>query len=186
MGQCMGAGGAVEARAGRAAFISAWKYFVQAEDEEFTAALDAFTRATGVKVTLIRESNDDVQPKVSIAVNIGTGPDLFWGFYSLPHLFPNKCLDLTDVANYLGNKYGGWAPSAVSYGKGAGSRWIGIPRSFAGSIINYRISSLRKAGYARFPETTSEFLDYAKAMKANNTPGGMSLGHATADANHWA
>jgi multiple sugar transport system substrate-binding protein len=162
-----------------------WKYFVRAEDEEFTAALDAFTKATGVKISLIRESNDDVQPKASVAANIGAGPDLFWGIYSLPHLFPNKCLDLTDVADYLGRKYGGWAPSAIVYGKGTGNRWIGIPRAFAGSIINYRISSLRKAGYSKFPETTAEFLDYAKAMKANNTLGGMSLGHATADANNW-
>ena len=54
--------------------------------------------------------------------------------------------------------------------KGTGSRWIGIPIAFAGSIINYRISPLRKAGYVKFPETTAEFLDYAKAMKANKTP----------------
>jgi hypothetical protein len=32
--------------------------------------------------------------------------------------------------------------------------------------------------YAKFP-TTAEFLAYAKAMKPNKTPGGMSLGHAT-------
>jgi multiple sugar transport system substrate-binding protein len=76
-----------------------WKYFVQAEDEAFVAAIDAFTKATGVKISLIRESNDDVQPKASVAANIGAGPDLCWGFYSLPHLFPNKCLDLTDVAD---------------------------------------------------------------------------------------
>jgi multiple sugar transport system substrate-binding protein len=161
------------------------KYFVQAEDEAFMAAIDAFTKATGVKVTLINESIDDVQPKASVAASIGAGPDLFWGHYSLPHLFSNKCLDLTDVADYLGKKYAGWAPSAIAYGKGTGSRWIGIPMCFLGSIINYRISSFRKAGYTKFPETTAEFLDYAKAMKANKTPGGMSLAHATADANNW-
>ena len=162
-----------------------WKYFVQAEDEVFVAIMDAFTKATGVKVTIIRESGDDIQPKASVAANVDAGPDLFWGFYSLPHLFPTKCLDVTDVADYLGKKYGGWAPSAVAYGKGTGSKWIGIPVSFGGSIINYRISSLRKAGYSSFPQTTPEFLDYAKAMKANRTPGGMTLGHATADANNW-
>jgi multiple sugar transport system substrate-binding protein len=162
-----------------------WKYFVPAEDEAFITSMDAFTKATGVKINVIRESGDDVQPKASVAVNIGAGPDLFWGFYSLPHLFPNKCLDLTDVTDYLGKKYSGWAPSAIAYGKGTGSRLIGIPISFAGSIITYRISSLRKAGYAKFPETTADFLDYAKAMKANKTPGGMSFGHATVDANNW-
>jgi multiple sugar transport system substrate-binding protein len=162
-----------------------WKYFVPAEDNAFVAAMDAFTKATGVKITITRESNDDVQPKASVAANTGVGPDLFWGFFSLPHLFPSKCLDVTDVADYLGKKYGGWAPSAEGYGKGAGNKWIGIPVSYGGSIVNYRISSLRKAGYSAFPGTTDEFLDYAKAMKANNTPGGMSLGHATVDANNW-
>src|SRR5262249_37837886 len=36
-----------------------------------------------------------------------------------------------------------------------------------------------------FPATTDEFLEYAKATKKNNTPGGMALGHATGDGNAW-
>ena len=35
----------------------------------------------------------------------------------MPHLFPQKCLDVTDVADYLGSKDGGWVGSAVKYGK---------------------------------------------------------------------
>ena len=31
-----------------------WKYFVQAEDDAFVALLDAFTKATGVKVDIAR------------------------------------------------------------------------------------------------------------------------------------
>ena len=42
---------------------------------------------------------------------------MVWGLYSLPHLFPQKCIDVTDVADYLGKKYGGWAPAAEAYGK---------------------------------------------------------------------
>ena len=94
-----------------------WKYFVQSEDDAFVALIDAFTKATGVKVNISRESYEDVQPKASVAANTGAGPDLFWGLYSLPHLFPQKCVDVTDVADYLGKKYGGWVPSAVTYGK---------------------------------------------------------------------
>jgi multiple sugar transport system substrate-binding protein len=161
------------------------KSFVPAEDEAFMAAIDAFGKATGVKVTVSRESNDDLQPKASVAANTGAGPDIVWGFYSLAHLFPSKCLDVTDVADYLGRKYGGWAPSAVVYGKGSGNKWIDIPVCYNGSQINYRMSSLKKAGFSRFPTTTDEFLAYAKAMKANNTPGGFALGHATNDASGW-
>src|SRR3974390_2142686 len=91
-----------------------WKYFVQAEDDEFVKLMEAFAKATGVKVTISRESYEDVQPKASVAANTGAGPDLFWGLYSLPHLFPQKCLDVSDVADYLGKKYGGWGARAVA------------------------------------------------------------------------
>jgi multiple sugar transport system substrate-binding protein len=103
----------------------------------------------------------------------------------LPHLFPNKCVDVTDVADYLGKKYGGWVPAAAAYAKASGNKWIAIPVCWNGVCMNYRISSLKKAGFAMFPATTSEFLEYAKAMKANNTPGGFALGHASGDANQW-
>ena len=56
-----------------------WKYFVQSEDDAFVKLIDAFTKATGVKVTISRESYEDVQPKASVAANTGAGPDLFWG-----------------------------------------------------------------------------------------------------------
>jgi multiple sugar transport system substrate-binding protein len=162
-----------------------FKSFVQSEDNAFVAVVDAFTKATGVKVTVSRESIDDVQPKASVAANTGSGPDLLWGYYSPPHLFPNKCLDVTDVAEYLGKKYGGWVPSAITYGRGTGNKWIDIPVFYNGVSINYRISTMKKAGFSNFPATTDELLEYAKATKANNTPGGFALGHATGDGNEW-
>src|SRR3977135_1095195 len=140
-----------------------WKYFVQSEDDAFAKLIDAFTKATGVKVDIARESYEDVQPKASVAANTGAGPDLFWGLYSLPHLFPQKCLDVTDVADYLGKKYGGWVDSAVKYGKGTGSKWIDIPVCYTGALMNYRISSLKKAGFSKFPAPTAELLECAKA-----------------------
>src|ERR1700755_1991557 len=117
-----------------------WKYFVQAEDDAFVKLLDAFKQATGVQVEVSRESYEDVHPKASVAATTGTGPDLFWGLYSLPHLFPQKCLDVTDVADYLGKKYGGWVPSATTYGR-SGNKWIAIPICFNGNMINYRIQA---------------------------------------------
>jgi len=161
-----------------------WKYFVQAEDDAFVKLIAAFTQATGVSVDIARESYEDVQPKASVAANTGTGPDLFWGLYSLPHLFPQKCMDVTDVAEYLGKKYGGWVDSAVKYGK-TGNKWICVPVCYSGNMLNYRIEASNKAGFSKFPTKSDEFLEYAKAMKANNTPGGFALGHASGDGNGW-
>src|SRR6266446_6809804 len=117
-----------------------WKAFVQSEDDAFVKLIEAFTRATGVKVNISRESYEDVQPKASVAANTGAGPDLIWGLYSLPHLFPQKCVDVTDVADYLGKKYGGWVPSAVTYGKSS-DKWIAIPICYSGNLLNYRVSA---------------------------------------------
>ncbi|MGI8524900.1 MAG: ABC transporter substrate-binding protein [Pseudolabrys sp.] len=161
-----------------------WKYFVQAEDDAFVKLIDAFTKATGVKVDIARESYEDVQPKASVAANTGTGPDLFWGLYSLPHLFPQKCMDVTDVADYLGKKYGGWVDSAVKYGK-SGNKWICVPICYSGALMNYRIEASKKAGFSKFPDKLDAFLEYTKAMKAQNTPGGFALGHASGDGNSW-
>jgi multiple sugar transport system substrate-binding protein len=109
---------------------------------------------------------------------------MVWGLYSLPHLFPQKCMDLTEVANYLGKKYGGWAPAAEAYGK-SGNKWIGIPVATTGGLMNYRISSMEKAGFKEFPKDTAAFLELVKALKKNNTPAGFALGHASGDGNTW-
>lgn len=161
-----------------------WKRFIQAEEDAFMELVANFTKATGVKVTVLNESLDDVQPKASVAANTNSGPDIFWGLYSLPHLFPEKCIELTDVADYLGKKYGGWVPSAIAYGK-SGNKWIDIPVAYNGNVMNYRKAASEKAGFKTFPKTTDEFLAYVKAMKAQATPGGMALGHASGDGNAW-
>jgi multiple sugar transport system substrate-binding protein len=161
-----------------------WKRFIQAEEDAFMELVANFTKATGVNVSVINESLDDVQPKASVAANINSGPDMFWGLYSLPHLFPDKVVDVTDIADYLGKKYGGWVPSAIAYGKN-GNKWIDIPVAYNGNVMNYRKAASDKAGFKEFPKTTDAFLEYAKAMKAQNTPGGMALGHASGDGNAW-
>ena len=56
---------------------------------------------------------------------------MVWGLYSLPHLFPEKCLDVSDVADYLGKAHGGWTESAQKYGK-SGNKWICIPIATTG------------------------------------------------------
>jgi hypothetical protein len=55
---------------GGVALATSAEYFLQVEDDAFTALMHAFTEATGVKVTISRESIDDVQP-TSVAAKLG-------------------------------------------------------------------------------------------------------------------
>ncbi len=161
-----------------------WKRFVQSEEESFIKLVDAFTQATGVPVTILNESLDDVQPKAAVAANVGSGPDIFWGLYSLPFLFPDHTLDVTDLADYLGAKYGGWAPSAIKYGM-LGDRWIDIPAAYNANLINYRKSAVKEAGFSEVPMDTDGFLELNRALKGIGKPAGMALGHASGDGNAW-
>ncbi len=161
-----------------------WKRFVEAEDVAFMKIVDAFQKANGVTINVSNESYDDVQPKASVAANTGQGLDMVWGLYSLPFLFPAKCTDMTDVADYLGKKCGGWTQSGEAYGKLNG-KWIGVPVAATGGLVNYRISAMEKAGHKEFPKDLAGFADLVKAMNKNGTPAGMALGHASGDANGW-
>jgi multiple sugar transport system substrate-binding protein len=173
-----------KAEAGAKLQLLRWKRFIQAEEDSFMKLVAAFSAATGVEVKVLNESLDDVQPKASVAANTGQGPDLFWGLYSLPHLFPTKCLDVSDVANYLGKKYGGWVPTAETYGK-SGGKWIAIPVAYNGNVINYRQSMIEKAGFKEIPKDTDGFLALMKELKAKSVPGGFALGRASGDGNAW-
>ena len=161
-----------------------WKRFVEAEDVAFMKIVDAFQKANNVTINISNESYDDVQPKASVAANTGQGLDMVWGLYTLPFLFSNKCVDMTDVADYLGKKCGGWTDSGKAYGMLDG-KWIGIPVAATGGLINYRISAAEKAGFKQFPKDLAGMAEFFKAMNKNGTPGGMALGHASGDANGW-
>lgn len=170
--------------AGASIQLLRWKRFIQSEEDGFMRLVDAFTKATGVSVKVINESLDDVQPKASVAANTGQGPDMFWGLYSLPHLFPTKCLDVSDVANHLGKTYGGWVDSAKTYGMSKG-KWIALPVAYNGNVINYRQSMIEKAGFKSIPGDTAGFLELMKALNAKSVPGGFALGRASGDGNAW-
>ena len=72
------------------------------------------------------ESWDDIRPKSAVAANVGAGPDIIMGTLDDPFKFKEKLLDLTDLAEYIGTKSGGWYPVARKYGM-SGNRWIALP-----------------------------------------------------------
>jgi multiple sugar transport system substrate-binding protein len=62
-----------------------------------------------------------------------------------------------------------------------GKKWIGLPLGASGSLIVYRESMVKAAGFDKFPTTNDDFLKLYKALKEKGTPGGMALGNATGD-----
>jgi multiple sugar transport system substrate-binding protein len=161
-----------------------WKRFVQGDEEQWLKNTKKFTEQFKVDVRVDSESFEDIRPKAAVAANVGSGPDIIFGWYDDPHLFPDKLVPLTELAEYLGKKYGGWYDVCRDYGM-RGKEWIGLPIGANGGAMVYRQSHVKAAGFDTFPTTTDGYLKLAQAMKAKGTPVGHALGHASGDATTW-
>jgi len=164
-----------------------WKRFVQGDEDLWLANTKKFTEKTGIPVRVDSEGWEDVRPKAAVAANIGSGPDIIISTFEDAHQYPDKLVDVTDVANYLGAKYGGWYDAAIAYGTahGKGKKWIAVPMGCAGNCLVYRESHVKAAGFSSFPKDTEGFLKLLQAMHAKGTPSGFALGNATGDGNTW-
>ena len=158
-----------------------WKRFVQGDEDAYMANVKKFSDKYGIPVRVDNEGWEDVRPKAAVAANTGGGPDIILSTNDDANLYPDKLLDVTDLADYLGKKYGPWFPGAQAYCRPDGKRWIAIPLGCAGSMMVYRQSQVKAAGFDAFPKDTDGFLKMFKALKEKGTPGGMALGNATGD-----
>jgi multiple sugar transport system substrate-binding protein len=131
-----------------------WTKFVPGDQTGFEENTKKFTEATGIQVSIEYQSWEDIRPKAAVAANVGSGPDIIFGWYDDAHQYPDKLIDVTDVAEYLGKKYGGWAPVAEAYGSAEG-RWICLPFGASGQCLAYRKSWVEEAGFKEFPPTST-------------------------------
>jgi len=157
-----------------------WKRFVQGDEDMWAANTKKFTELTGVEVRVDAEGWEDVRPKAAVAANVGSGPDIIISTMEDAHQYPEKLVDVTALANYLGNKYGGWYDSAKAFGM-SGNKWVAIMMGAAGNAIVYRDSHVKAAGFDTVPKDLPGFLKLCQGLKAKGTPAGFALGNATGD-----
>lgn len=162
-----------------------WSGFVKSDEEVWNANSKKWEAQTGNKVLLEYLSWEDVRPKSAMAASVGAGPDLVLGWHDDPHLYPGKLIDVSDIAEYLGKKYGGWYDVSRVYGYSVPlKRWLGVPFGSPAGLNNYRVSWVKEAGYEKPPEKLDEFLKLCKKLKANKHPAGFTFGRAVGDGNN--
>ena len=158
--------------------------FVKGDETLWLENTDKYTKQTGVTVKVESQGWEDLRPKAAVAANVGKGPDIVYGWYDDAHQYPEKLVDVTDLAEYLDKKYGGWYDVCRKFGMRDG-KWISIPLGAAGARIVYRISALKEAGFDAWPTDMDGMLKAAQALAAKGKPGGLALGNAVGDGNGW-
>ncbi len=161
--------------------------FVEPDEVIFRENTAKFTQATGVQVRVDFVGWEDIRAQTAVTANTGTGPDVVIGWADDPHVYADKLVEVTDLAEYLGKKYGGWMFLAEKYGKRArGNNWIGIPLGGSTGPIVYRTSAIKEAGFDTVPADHAGFLKLCQALKKINKPSGFALGNAVGDGNGTA
>jgi multiple sugar transport system substrate-binding protein len=161
--------------------------FVKPDEDVFRANAAKFTEKTGVEVKVDFVGWEDINQQTAVTSNSGAGPDIIIGFSDAPHIYADKLIELTEVADYLGKRYGGWQLLAEKYGKRQKSNaWIGLPFGATSGPLIYRKSILKAAGFDKVPEDHAGLLDLCQKLQKAGKPAGFALGNAVGDGNGFA
>ncbi|MBI2525146.1 MAG: extracellular solute-binding protein [Candidatus Rokubacteria bacterium] len=166
--------------------IVRWNDFIPEADVWLKKeGMPAASKALGAEVTIETIGFNDLQPRITAAVQSGSGADIFMLYYNWPHLYANALVDVSDVAGEVakaqGGFYGVFEPSMR-----VGGKWLGMPHSIVGNTIAYRKSWFKEVGFSEFPKTWEELRKAAAALKKKGKPYGQTLGHTFGDAPTWA
>jgi multiple sugar transport system substrate-binding protein len=161
--------------------------FVKADEDVFRANAAKFTEKMGIEVKVDFVGWEDINQQTAVTSNSGAGPDIIIGFTDAPHIYADKLIELSDVADYLGKRYGGWMFLAEKYGKRHKSNaWIGLPFGSASGPLVYRKSIVQAAGFDRVPDDHAGYLDLCRKLQKASKPAGFALGNAVGDGNGFA
>ena len=158
-----------------------WVDFIPESDVELKRQMPEASKALGAEVTLETINANDLQARITAAIQSGSGADIFMFQYNWAQLYANACVDVSDVASAIAKAEGGFyeifPPSCQVNGK-----WLAVPHSIVGNAVAYRKSWLKEAGASEFPKTWDEARKLFPALKKKGKPYGQTLGHTFGDA----
>jgi multiple sugar transport system substrate-binding protein len=159
-----------------------WVDFVPATDTLFRKEMmPEAEKALGVKMNLETVNGNDLQPRITAAIQSGAGPDLIMSFNSYTHLYANSVVDMSALAEEVGTREGGLFPYAKAICSD-GKMFMGMPWAVIGGMVAYRKSWFDEIGVDKFPDTWETYREAGKKLKAKGHPLGQTLGHTFGDA----
>jgi multiple sugar transport system substrate-binding protein len=159
-----------------------WNDFVPASDQLWRRELlPEGEKALGLKINFETVNANDLQPRITSAIQSGAGPDLIMLNNNHPQLYAESLVDMADLVAELAKAEGTHYP-LVKANSGDGGKWLSMPWAIIGGMIAYRKSWFEEIGASKFPETWEDYREVGKKLKAKGRPIGQTLGHTFGDA----
>ncbi len=162
-----------------------WADFVPASDVLLKGKItQECKKATGINLRLETVNANDLQSRVTSAIQSGTGADIIMAIGNWPQLYADSLADTGAVSEEIGKAQGGYYDVAKQVAT-VGNKWIGVPWAIGGGLVAYRKSWLEEVGHKTFPATWDACRDAGKKLKAKGRPIGQTAGHTFGDAPGW-
>src|SRR5215472_4049142 len=139
-----------------------WSDFVPASDQLLRNRIaPEAEKALGIKLRFEMVNGNDIQARVTSAIQSGTGPDIIMALSNWPQLYTESLVDVGAVVDKIGADQGEFYPVSKAVAT-VGSKWIGVPWSIGGGLVAYRKSWLHEIGYDTFPDSWEKLREAGK------------------------
>src|SRR5512132_3861598 len=165
--------------------ILRWVDFIPACDVELKRQAGDASKALGAEVQFEFINGNDLQPRITAAVQSASGPDIIMMLHNWAHLYQNALTDVTDLGEWQGKEGGGYYAQSEAAAKD-GKRWLALPHGIVGLQFAYRKSWLDEVGQTSWPKTLEELRQVGMKLNKKGHPIGQTLGHTFGDAPAWA
>jgi multiple sugar transport system substrate-binding protein len=165
--------------------ILCWSHFVPAYDKWFDQFGQAWAAKNNVKVTIDHIPHLNLAAKIAAEVATQSGHDIVQLAASGTEKFAPALIDVQDLADKLGKKYGGWTPLAENYSSYKG-KFHSIPDYFIDFPGLYRKDLWTEhAAMPNGPDSWEDLRVGGAKLKAKGFPVGIGLAHHNDSRNSW-
>src|SRR6266702_5771436 len=161
-----------------------WVYFIPEGDTEVRRQVAEYTKQMKVEVVFETINANDLQARITAAIQSGAGPDMIMMLHNWPHLYAGGLADIGDLCEWKAGEQGGYYPHSDAAAR-LGKRWLALPYFTGAPLIAYRKSWFAEVGANQPPKTLEEYKKIGIALKKKGKPIGQTLGHTFGDAPAW-
>src|SRR2546428_12596374 len=137
--------------------IVRWVDFIPEADVELKRQAPEASKALGAEVTFEFINANDLQPRITAAIQSGSGADIIQMLWNWPQLYANGLVDVSDVAEPLGRAQGGFYEVFEASAR-VNNRWLAVPHAVIGHAVAYRRAWLNETGARESPKDREDSL----------------------------
>src|SRR5262245_12789982 len=109
-----------------------WNDFVPASDQVLRKEImTECQKALSIKLNIETINGNDIQARVTSAVQSGAGPDIVCVLNNWAQLYAESLADVSDIAEEIGKAQGGFYDTSKAVAND-GKKWIAVPWSIVG------------------------------------------------------